>query len=271
MPELPEVETTRLGVRPHVVGRTVESVAVRQRALRHRVNQALCSDLPGLQIDDVRRRGKYLLFDTKSGSMLLHLGMSGSLRICEADEPPGAHDHVDVVLAGNKLMRLNDPRRFGTVLWTRRNPLKHKLLRELGPEPLSAQFDGRYLFDQSRQRRVAVKPFIMNGNIVVGVGNIYASESLFRAGIHPRRPAGRISLARYESLAQHIKDVLAEAIEQGGTSLRDFTGHDGQPGYFQQKLDAYGREGEPCVVCKTPLRQEVIGQRSSYFCVRCQR
>lgn len=271
MPELPEVETSRLGLTPHVVGRTVTATVVRQKKLRQTVSKGVTATLPGLAIDDLRRRAKYLLFDTDAGTMLIHLGMSGTLRIVDADEPAMAHDHVDVVFDNGRAMRFRDPRRFGCVLWTTSDPARHKLIRHLGPEPLSDDFSGALLYERSRKRRGAVKNFIMDGKIVVGVGNIYASEALFRAGIDPRRAAGRISRARYDTLARHIVDVLRDAIQQGGTSLRDFTHQDGQPGYFKQKLNVYGRANEPCVTCGAPLKQVVIGQRSSFFCTRCQR
>ncbi|MFK8016760.1 MAG: bifunctional DNA-formamidopyrimidine glycosylase/DNA-(apurinic or apyrimidinic site) lyase [Gammaproteobacteria bacterium] len=271
MPELPEVETSRRGLTPHVVGRSVTNAIVRQRKLRHTVSGGVTASLPGCTIDDLRRRAKYLLFDTAKGSLIVHLGMSGSLKMVDAEEPPMAHDHVDIVLDNGRCMRFRDPRRFGCFLWTARDPARHKLLAHLGPEPLSDQFDGAVLHERSRKRRGAVKNFIMDGKIVVGVGNIYASEALFRAGIDPRRQAGRISRARYDVLAVKIVEVLSEAIVQGGTSLRDFTAEDGQPGYFKQELNVYGRADEPCVTCKKPLSQKVIGQRSSFFCTRCQR
>ncbi len=271
MPELPEVETTRRGLTPHVVGQTVSKAIVRQRMLRLPVSAGVRSALPGQRIAGLRRRAKYLFFDTSAGSLIVHLGMSGSLRVTGGDDAPGGHDHVDVVLGNGRVLRFKDPRRFGTVLWTAGDPLRHRLLRDLGPEPLGPDFDADYLAGQARGRRVAIKNLIMNGHVVVGVGNIYASEALYRAGIHPKRPAGRIARARFDGLVTAIRDVLAEAIEQGGTSLRDFTGHDGQPGYFQQRLDVYGRAGEPCPRCAAPIRQAVIGQRSSYYCLSCQR
>jgi formamidopyrimidine-DNA glycosylase len=218
----------------------------------------------------VRRRAKYLLFETEAGTLMLHLGMTGSVRIIDADEPAAKHDHVDICLASGKAMRFRDPRRFGSLLWTR-NPEKHELLRDLGPEPLSAGFDGEYLWRKSRGRRVSVKQFIMTATIVVGVGNIYASEALFKAGIHPKRAAGRVSLDRMSILADVIKSVLELAIKAGGTTLRDFYGGDGEPGYFQQQLDVYGRDDLPCTVCKTPIRSVVLGQRSTFYCSRCQR
>lgn len=271
MPELPEVETSRLGLTPHVVGRVVTDAIVRDKRLRWPVSDEVTGTLPGLRIDTLSRRAKYLLFATRRGTLISHLGMSGSLRIIDADEPPMAHDHVDLVLDDGRALRYRDPRRFGLMLWTADDPMQHRLLSHLGPEPFDEVFDGAMLHRLARGRRGAVKNFIMDGKVVVGVGNIYASEALYRAGIHPRRPAGRVSAKRYDTLAARIVDVLSEAIEKGGTSLRDFTRQDGQPGYFQQKLHVYGRAAEPCHTCKTPLKQEVIGQRSSFFCPRCQR
>ena len=271
MPELPEVETARRGLAPHVVGRVVQDAIVRDPRLRWPVSRAVTRTLPGLPIESLERRAKYLLFGTRRGTLIAHLGMSGSFRIIDRDEPPMAHDHVDLVLDDGRALRYRDPRRFGLMLWTASDPARHRLIAHLGPEPLSDAFDGDRLYRTSRGRRGAVKNFIMDGKIVVGVGNIYASEALYRAGIHPRRPAGRVGRARYDALAARIVEVLDEAIEQGGTSLRDFTRQDGQPGYFQQKLNVYGRAGEPCPGCRAPLRQEVIGQRSSFFCARCQR
>lgn len=271
MPELPEVETSRRGLAPHMVGHRVQGAAVRQRKLRHTVSSGITTTLPGQRIQSVRRRAKYLIFDTDAGSLIVHLGMSGSLRMIAADEPPTAHDHVDIVLDNGRAMRFRDPRRFGCFLWTRSDPLKHKLLRDLGPEPLSADFTAADLHARSRGRRAAVKNFIMDGHIVVGVGNIYASEALFRAGINPKRQAGRIALARYERLVDEIRAVLDEAIVQGGTTLRNFSGGDGEPGYFAQKLNVYGRAQKPCRRCAAPLHQAVIGQRSSFYCVNCQR
>ncbi len=271
MPELPEVETTRRGIRPWVEGQAVTRVTVRERRLRWPVPAALAARLTGGVIESVDRRAKYLLFRTASGTMMLHLGMSGSLRVLEGPEAAGAHDHLDFELASGRCLRFNDPRRFGSVHWLRGRVETHPLLRDLGPEPLGPEFDGERLYRTTRGRRVSIKPHIMNGRVVVGVGNIYASEALFRAGIHPRRPAGRIARRRLDALAGAIRDVLAEAIGQGGTTLRDFTWGDGRPGYFQQQLAVYGRAGEPCPDCGAPLRSEVIGQRATYFCSRCQR
>jgi len=271
MPELPEVETTRRGILPWVEGETVARVAVRERRLRWPVPAGLAERLEGQAIRTVNRRAKYLLFDTAAGTMLLHLGMSGSLRVLEGPVPPGAHDHLDIDFAGGRRLRFNDPRRFGSVHWVRGDALSHPLLKDLGPEPLGPDFSGERLYAGSRGRRVSIKPYIMNGRVVVGVGNIYASEALYRAGIHPRRPAGRISLRRMNTLAGAIRDVLAEAIDQGGTTLRDFTWGDGRPGYFQQQLAVYGRAGDPCPGCGQPLRSEVLGQRATFYCAACQR
>jgi len=226
--------------------------------------------LPGQEILSVKRRAKYLLFETQAGTAMLHLGMSGSVRIINADEPAGKHDHVDIYFDNGKALRFRDPRRFGSLLWTRA-PRRHKLLRNLGPEPLGDGFDGVYLHRHARGRKVSIKQFIMNATVVVGVGNIYASEALYHAQIHPKRAAGRISAERMSQLAQAIKKVLEEAIEAGGTTLNDFLGSDGEPGYFQQKLAAYGRAGEPCRRCDGDISAIVLGQRSTFYCKRCQR
>lgn len=270
MPELPEVETTRRGIAPHVVDRRIKEVIVRDRRLRWPVSRALGRALSGNRITEVERRAKYLLLRTGTGTAIVHLGMSGSLRIVPATQPPFAHDHIDLVLDDGKALRFTDPRRFGCWIWTSRDPHRHALLRALGPEPLSAMFDGDLLHARARGRRAAVKSFIMDQRVVVGVGNIYASEALYRAGIHPLRAAGRVSLARYRALADSIKEVLERSIRAGGTTLRDYAQSDGNPGYFAVELDVYERDGEPCRRCKAPLRALVIGQRSSYYCAVCQ-
>ncbi len=270
MPELPEVETTRRGVEPHCLGRVVTRVIVREQRLRWPVPDQLAIALPGQAIKAVERRAKYLLFRTVKGTLLVHLGMSGSLRIVAPDVPPGRHDHIDVLLEGGACLRYHDPRRFGCFLWLALGE-KHPLLSSLGPEPLSAEFDGRLLYRRSRGRKGPIKNFIMDGKVVVGVGNIYANESLFLSGIRPDRAAGRISLARYQCLANIIKRVLTSSIEQGGTTLRDFVGGDGKPGYFAQQLLVYGRAGQPCRRCGSLLREQRLGQRSSVYCVTCQR
>lgn len=271
MPELPEVETARRGIAPHLKGQRVSAVIARDRRLRWPIPPSLLRELPGQSIEEVARRGKYLLLHTPAGTAILHLGMSGSLRILPADTLPQKHDHVDIVLENGKALRLRDPRRFGALLWTHADPAKHALLRDLGPEPLSKDLDGGYLFARSRGRRIAVKQFIMNSRIVVGVGNIYASESLFLAGIHPERHAGRITHARYAALATGIKKVLLASIRAGGTTLRDFTREDGEPGYFLQRLSVYGRDGQRCYRCGGTIVAKVTGQRSTYYCRDCQK
>ncbi|NNC78035.1 MAG: bifunctional DNA-formamidopyrimidine glycosylase/DNA-(apurinic or apyrimidinic site) lyase [Woeseiaceae bacterium] len=269
MPELPEVETSRRGIAPHIENGTVTNVVVRQRRLRWPVSRVLDRELPGATVTSVDRRAKYLLINTTNGTAIMHLGMSGHVCIIDTGTPAGIHDHVDIEFDSGKALRLTDPRRFGSLHWSKK-PLRHPLLRSLGPEPLGNDFSGAYLWENSRRRRVAVKQFIMNAHIVVGVGNIYASESLFLAGINPKRAAGRIALARYEKLADAICEVLNRAIAEGGTTLRDFYGGDGEAGYFQHHLDVYGREDEPCHVCKTPVTAIVQGQRATYYCKRCQ-
>lgn len=275
MPELPEVETTRRGLAPHVEGRTVSGVVLRRPDLRWPIPPEVPALLPGRTIESVRRRAKYLLLDTEAGSALLHLGMSGSLRVLPATTPVEAHDHVDIVLADrgrskDRVLRFNDPRRFGCLLWQAPGEV-HELLRGLGPEPLSDDFDGDYLFARSRGRKAPVKTFLMDQGIVVGVGNIYAAEALFEAGISPLREAGRVSRERYQALATAVKRILAYAIERGGTTLRDFISPDGLPGYFELELAAYGRGGEPCPRCGRPMKEASIGQRTTVWCTRCQR
>ena len=269
MPELPEVETTRRGISPYVKKQQVQDVVIRQANLRWPVPRSLRQNLKSQTINDIQRRAKYLLFATQAGHLIIHLGMSGSLRIVENQITPNKHDHVDFVFK-KKTLRFHDPRRFGAVLWSNKYPLQHKLLKNLGPEPLSDGFTGTHLYQLAQTKKVNVKNFIMNSHIVAGVGNIYASESLFLSGIHPQRAAGRISLARYEILAENIKQVLTSAIELGGTTLRDFVREDGNPGYFANKLNVYKQTGKPCPVCKTPIKVRTISQRSSFFCVQCQ-
>lgn len=270
MPELPEVETTRRGIEPHCVGRAVIRVLVREPRLRWPVPDQLTVLLAGQVIETVERRAKYLLFRTQVGSLLVHLGMSGSLRLVDADAPPSRHDHIDVLLDDGVCLRYHDPRRFGCFLWLAAGEI-HPLLADLGPEPLSSDFDGRVLYRRSRGRKSPIKNFIMDGKVVVGVGNIYANEALFIAGIRPDRAAGRVSIVRYQRLAENIKQVLTSAINQGGTTLRDFVGGDGRPGYFAQQLLVYGRGGQPCKRCNATLREVRLGQRSSVYCVSCQR
>ncbi len=269
MPELPEVETTRRGIEPYLKNRRITAIEVREPRLRWPVPEAV-QQACGQKVKSVERRAKYLLIRLRSGSLMLHLGMSGSLRVVPSGLEPGLHDHIDLGIDNGKSIRFNDPRRFGSFLWVEGGGENHPLLKNLGPEPLSGEFTGDYLWLCSRRRKLAVKSFIMNGHVVVGVGNIYASEALFRAGIHPLRAAGRISKHRYDWLASSICDVLEEAIRQGGTTLKDFSSSDGQPGYFGQQLAVYGREGLSCIQCDSPIRQKRIGQRASYYCVTCQ-
>jgi len=271
MPELPEVETTRRGIAPYVEGKRVERVVVRQAKLRLPVSGEISEELPGRTILRAERRGKYLLLRIERGAVILHLGMSGNLRLVPASNPPGKHDHLDIVLETGLALRFTDPRRFGLALWTGEEPLIHPLLVGLGPEPLENGFTGYYLFQASRGRAVAVKQFIMDGHVVAGVGNIYANEALFRAGIHPGRSAGAISKARFRRLVEALRAVLGEAIDQGGTSLRDFREGEGKPGYFALSLDVYGRGGEPCRRCGATIQATRQGGRSTYFCGRCQR
>lgn len=271
MPELPEVETTRLGLTPHVAGQTIAQVLIREARLRWPVPVELPGLLQGQCIRGLGRRGKYLLFDFDHGCLIVHLGMSGSLRLAQTDEALKKHDHIELLLASGQVLRYHDPRRFGAMLWSSEAVQNHPLLAALGPEPLGEDFDGDCLHRQAQGRSMAVKPFIMDSRIVVGVGNIYASEALFRAGIHPGRAAGKVSLARYRRLAAAIRAVLGAAIAQGGTTLRDFVNGHGQPGYFQQTLSVYGREGLSCPVCASPVQCRRLGQRSTYFCPTCQR
>ncbi len=270
MPELPEVETTRRGLQPHLLGARIVDVDVRQPQLRWPVPADLAAHLRGQQVLALRRRSKYLLIDVAAGSALVHLGMSGSLRLDAVNDPRRTHDHLQLSLDSGLLLRYNDPRRFGSWLWQPAGQ-SHPLLANLGPEPFADEFDGARMWRLSRGRRAAVKVFLMDAATVVGVGNIYASEALFRAGIDPRRAAGRISQARYCRLAEVVREVLAEAINQGGTTLRDFLRPEGVPGYFAQSLRVYDRHGQACRQCGEPIRRVVLGQRASYYCPTCQR
>ncbi|MBW8191217.1 bifunctional DNA-formamidopyrimidine glycosylase/DNA-(apurinic or apyrimidinic site) lyase [Neiella marina] len=269
MPELPEVEVSRMGIEPHLNQQTITAVIVRDKRLRWPIPDAI-QQLVGQSIQAVRRRAKYLLIDTAAGTAILHLGMSGKLRVVPIGTPAVKHDHVDIELSNGQLLRLNDPRRFGCLLFSNQ-PEQHELLASLGPEPLTEKFDGKCLYELSRQRKTPIKTFIMDNKIVVGVGNIYANESLFRAGIHPQREAGKISLQRYLKLADNIKEVLAAAIKQGGTTLKDFAQVDGNPGYFAQTLYVYGRGGKPCFQCERALKEVKLGQRTTVYCGHCQR
>ncbi|MBV1910975.1 MAG: bifunctional DNA-formamidopyrimidine glycosylase/DNA-(apurinic or apyrimidinic site) lyase [Kangiellaceae bacterium] len=268
MPELPEVETTKNGISPYALGRTIIDIVVRESKLRWPVEPSLKQQLVGREISQISRRAKYLLLETDVGDLMIHLGMSGSLRVIST-EPVKKHDHVDICLDNGKTIRFNDPRRFGSIILNKQGN-HHQLLEKLGVEPLSDEFDSDYLYHYAHNRKVAIKTFIMNNHIVVGVGNIYAQESLFLAGINPKRLASNISQARIELLVSTIKQVLLDAIQAGGSSLKDFTGADGKPGYFQQTLNVYGRHNELCTRCEKKLKQITLGQRTTVYCVQCQ-
>ena len=271
MPELPEVETTRRALTGTLEGRRIQRLVVREPRLRQPIPARLALRLAGVRIESLERRAKYLVLRTESGSALIHLGMSGSLRITDPGVIPEPHDHYDLVLDNSRCVRYRDPRRFGLLLWAGARPERHPLLRDIGPEPFSDDFNGDYLYALSRTRSGPVKSLLMDSHVVAGVGNIYANEALFRAAIHPRRPARRVGPARYAALAEAVRNVLGEAIEAGGTTLRDFYSGTGTAGYFRIRLDAYDREGLPCPRCETPLRRLVIARRATYFCPCCQR
>lgn len=269
MPELPEVEVCRLGISPHVSDQQVSDVVIRQRQLRWPIPDEVES-IVGQRVSAVKRRSKYLLLEFERGTVVIHLGMSGTIRVIPASTEVAKHDHVDIVFGNGKALRLNDPRRFGAVLWLEQHQDQQGLFDKLGPEPLSDAFSYGYLFSKAKGRKVPIKTFLMNNQIVVGVGNIYANESLFKAGILPNAKACNVSRQRFDKLTDIIKDVLASAIEQGGTTLKDFTQADGRPGYFAQKLLVYGRAGQPCYQCQTPLEEIRQSNRSSVFCPSCQ-
>lgn len=277
MPELPEVETTLRGLSPHLQGQRIKQAIIRNANLRWPIPDNLSAMLRKQTIHSLARRAKYLLLECDSGTLILHLGMSGSLRVLPVNTPAEKHDHFDLVLENGTLMRLRDPRRFGAVLWhpepteNQRDISQHKLFVSLGPEPLLEDFDGAYLYSETRKRSAAIKLVIMDSHVVVGVGNIYASESLFHAGIRPQLPAGKLSLPRCTRLVQTIRETLSASIAQGGSTLRDFTDSNGKPGYFQQSYMVYGRTGESCRVCNTPIKQIVQGQRSTFYCTVCQK
>jgi formamidopyrimidine-DNA glycosylase len=270
VPELPEVETTRRGIAPLLTGKTLVQIHSYQASLRWPVPVDQLETLAGQTLLTITRRGKYLLFQFPTGYLLAHLGMSGSMRITEQAEPPAAHDHLDLDFSGTLRLRYTDPRRFGCWLWAGEQPETHPLLSKLGPEPLSAEFTGGYLYTCTRGRKGNIKALIMNSQIVTGVGNIYANEALFMAGIRPNRAAGRLSRQRCQQLASAIRSVLESAIKQGGTTLRDFTGSDGKPGYFAQQLQVYGRGGQPCRNCQHVLTEIRQNQRTTVFCKLCQ-
>jgi formamidopyrimidine-DNA glycosylase len=275
MPELPEVETTRLGLLPYLRGQKIRALIVRERRLRWQVPEFLPERLSGRTIHNIGRRGKYLLFDchdgNESGHLLIHLGMSGSLRILDRPLRPGKHDHLDIVLENGLRLRYTDSRRFGAMLWIDGAVEAHPLLKGLGCEPLSNDFTPDYLFQASRGKRAAIKQFLMNSHIVTGIGNIYANEALYHAGIHPSRATGSVSRQRYARLVQSIRETLKRAIKAGGSSIRDYVGSTGETGHFQLECCVYGREGLPCRRCAATIRGMRHGQRSSFYCPRCQR
>lgn len=270
MPELPEVETTRRALAPALTHARFKDVTVRHTRLRWPIPQRLAQELKGLTLESIERRAKYLLLHTQAGTLLIHLGMSGHLRLYQELPPPGKHDHVDFIF-DRICLRYTDPRRFGAILWIVDDVSQHPLLQRLGPEPLTKAFTAKYLWQTAQRHHVALKTFIMNNHIVVGVGNIYASEALFLAGIHPNRPANRLTEAEAQRLVDSIKQVLRKAIQAGGTTLKDFYSGTGTPGYFRHELLVYGREGEPCVQCQTALQKMVLGQRGTVYCPTCQR
>ena len=271
MPELPEVETSRRGIEPYLLNRTITEIKIRQHKLRWPIPENLPALAKGKKVCEVCRRAKYIYLKLDNGSIIIHLGMSGSLRICNKSTIPEKHDHIDICISNDKILRLRDPRKFGCVLWTAGDINQHKLINSLGPEPLDDMFSAEYLHHKAGKRSCSIKAFIMNSHVVVGVGNIYASESLFKAGINPKRKAGNISLARFEKLVDAIKATLKQAIAQGGTTLRDFTAEDGKPGYFAQKLLVYGKAGEGCAICGQPIKQFSQQQRSTFYCSSCQK
>lgn len=271
MPELPEVETTLRGIKHHITGHHITDVIVRHPRLRWPIPGNLATTLKGRALKKISRRAKYLLFTFENGTLILHLGMSGRLRILSEDMPAQKHDHVDIIFDNKKYLRFTDPRRFGALLWTNEDPEQHPLLAKIGIEPLSSAFDGEYLFARAQNKKASVKTFIMDSNVVAGVGNIYATEALFAARIRPQLAAGNITLKQYTQLAAAIKDILKKAIEKGGTTLKDFMKSDGSPGYFSIELKAYGHSGKPCPRCRTTLKLVRIGQRSTVYCPKCQK
>lgn len=270
MPELPEVETTRRGIRPFIEGSHIVNMTVRHRGLRWPVPDDLEQLVNGQTVHQVARRAKYLLLKCDSGTLIVHLGMSGKLRILDNDDNVAKHDHVDIYFSNGKVLRFTDPRRFGAILWSENSEESHPLIAHLGPEPLSEDFNADYLHQRAKGRHVNIKSFIMNGDIVVGVGNIYANEALFLAGIHPVTSAGKLSKARMQKLVNAIQLVLEKALLAGGTTLRDFRKTDGNPGYFAQELQVYGRQNQPCPTCQQPILCIRQAQRATYYCKQCQ-
>lgn len=271
MPELPEVETTKAGITPVALQQTISKIIIRAPKLRWPIPASIAKNLPGQIVRSIERRAKYLLLNFDTGTLIIHLGMSGRLRIMHTATPPEKHDHVDICFTNGNYLRYTDPRRFGAILWTSAPALEHKLLVDLGPEPLTTAFNGKHLLRQAQNKKIPVKAFIMDAKVVVGVGNIYASEALFAAKIDPRKPAQQVNEQQYAELAKHIKRILKLAIAQGGTTLKDFYTAEGKPGYFKQQLQVYGRDKLPCVICNTTLSAQMIGQRNTFFCTSCQK
>jgi len=270
MPELPEVETTKNGISPYIVGEYVNDIIIRERKLRWLIPSNLKNSLKNQCINQLTRRAKYLLFHTDNGCLIIHLGMSGSLRLVKKNQPCLKHDHVDFIFESKYILRFHDPRKFGSILWTKQNPAMHRLIAHLGPEPLEDEFNADYLYAKSKNHTISIKAFIMNSCIVVGIGNIYASEALFLSGINPKSRANRISRTRYEILITSIRTVLLKAISKGGTTLRDFVNADGTPGYFKNKLKVYGRAGKSCQYCRNKIKVIKQNQRSTFYCTFCQ-
>ncbi|HSX20450.1 MAG TPA: bifunctional DNA-formamidopyrimidine glycosylase/DNA-(apurinic or apyrimidinic site) lyase [Gammaproteobacteria bacterium] len=270
MPELPEVETTKAGITPAALNQTISEIIIRAPKLRWPIPKNIAKNLPGQIVRSIERRAKYLLLNFDTGTLILHLGMSGRLRVLTEATPAQKHDHVDICFTSGSILRYTDPRRFGAILWTPEPALEHKLLVDLGPEPFDAEFTGKFLLERAKNKKIAIKLFIMDSKVVVGVGNIYASEALFAAKIDPRKPAQQVTLDQYNELAKHIKRILKAAIAKGGTTLRDFYTTTGEPGYFSQKLQVYGRDKEPCFICNAPIESVTLGQRNTFFCSNCQ-
>lgn len=270
MPELPEVETVMCGLIPYLEGAVIQDVIIRRAQLRWPIPNDLKTHLTQQKIVKLSRRGKYLLIKFTHGTLIIHLGMSGSLRILDIDTQPKLHDHVDIIFSNHQLLRYNDPRRFGAILWTFDDPNNHPLIKDMGLEPLDANFTGNYLKQKALNRRTPIKSFIMNSKIVTGIGNIYAAEALFLAKIHPSTEAGLLTEVQCNQIVESIKLILKSAISQGGTTLKDFVNSDGKPGYFSQKLNVYGRDGLPCITCGAILQLMQLGQRSTVFCQHCQ-
>lgn len=270
MPELPEVETTKAGITPVALNQTISEIIIRAPKLRWPIPKNIAKQLPGQVVRSIERRAKYILVSFDNGTLIIHLGMSGRLRILTESTPPQKHDHVDICFANGTILRYTDPRRFGCILWTTDSPFEHKLLIDLGPEPLTSAFTGKHLLQTAKNKKIPVKAFIMDAKVVVGVGNIYACEALFAAKIDPRKPSNLVSDVEYAELAKHIKRILKLAIAQGGTTLKDFYSAEGKLGYFVQKLKVYGRAKQPCVTCNAPIESLAIGQRNTFFCTTCQ-